>query len=97
MSSKVQPMAPSPDLLLGSPGERPAKPQEAPASAPADAVAAQADLRLIIEEAGEPGRYVYTVVNRITGEIVSQLPREEVLRLREQSDYTAGAVFSGTA
>ncbi|HEX8233298.1 MAG TPA: hypothetical protein VF559_08140 [Caulobacteraceae bacterium] len=96
MSSKVQPMASVPDSLLGLAHERPARAPETAAPAMTDA-AAQADLRLIIEEAGEPGRYVYTVVDRSTGQVVSRLPREEVVRLREQSDYAAGAVFNGTA
>jgi flagellar protein FlaG len=60
-------------------------------------VASQADLRLIIEEAGEPGRYVYTIVDRRSGRIISQHPRDEVLKLREQSAYAAGALFKGEA
>jgi len=55
-----------------------------------------ADLRLIIEESGEgEGHYVYTVVDRRTGKVVSRLPREQVLRLREQAGYSAGTVFNG--
>ncbi len=52
-----------------------------------------ADLRLIIEETDEQGQYVYTIVDRRTGRVVSRLPRDEVLRLREKSDYSAGDVF----
>jgi hypothetical protein len=55
----------------------------------------QADLRLIIEESSETGHYVYVVVDQRTGKIISRLPREEVLRLRDQSGYSAGAVFNG--
>ena len=55
----------------------------------------QADLRLIIEESGEAGHYVYVVVDQRTGKIISRLPRDEVLRLRDQSGYSAGAVFNG--
>ena len=55
----------------------------------------QADLRLIIEESGETGHYVYVVMDQRTGKVISRLPREEVLRLRDQSGYSAGAVFSG--
>ena len=55
----------------------------------------EADLRLIIEETGEDGEMVYTIVDRRTGRVVSQLSREEVLRLKEKSTYTAGAVFDG--
>ena len=57
----------------------------------------QADLRLIIEESGEDGGFIYTIVDRRTGKIVRRLSREEVLRLREKSNYAAGAVFDGKA
>jgi hypothetical protein len=55
----------------------------------------QADLRLIIEETGEAGHYVYTVVDRRTGKVISRRPRDEVLRLRGEDGYSAGTVFNG--
>ncbi len=58
---------------------------------------AEADLRLIIEEDEKTGGYVYTIVDRRSGHIVSRLPREEVLRMRNKSEYAAGAVFNGKA
>ncbi|MFN4177922.1 hypothetical protein [Phenylobacterium sp.] len=51
------------------------------------------DLRLIIEEDQASGSYVYKTVNRRTGEVVLQLPRAEVLRMREEADYAAGSVI----
>jgi flagellar protein FlaG len=51
-----------------------------------------ADLRLIIEEDKATNSYVYKTVNRLTGEVIQQLPREQVLHLREQLDYEAGDV-----
>ena len=57
----------------------------------------QADLRPMIEESEESGGLVYTIVDRRTGKIVRRLSREEVLRLREKSNYAAGAVFDGKA
>ena len=58
----------------------------------------QPDLRLIIEESeDEAGGLVYIIVDRRTGKVVSRLSREEVLRLREKSNYAAGAVFNGKA
>jgi|SRR4051812_7474637 flagellar protein FlaG len=95
MSSKVVlPSAPAePALGAGSapaPADvKPVKPISALESA------GQADLRLIIEEAGDTGQYVYTVVDRRTGKVLSRMPRDEVLRLREQAGYSAGAVFNG--
>jgi flagellar protein FlaG len=56
-----------------------------------------ADLRLIIDEVGSPGNYLYTVMDQRTGKILSQFPREQLIRLKEQSNYTAGAVFDGKA
>ena len=58
----------------------------------------QPDLRLIIEESEEAaGGLVYIIVDRRTGKVISRLSREEVLRLREKSNYAAGSVFDGKA
>jgi hypothetical protein len=57
----------------------------------------QPDLRLVIEDAEEAGGVVYTIVDRRTGKVVSRLSRDEVLRLREKSNYAAGTVFDGKA
>jgi flagellar protein FlaG len=57
----------------------------------------EADLRLVIEEGAAPGAYIYKTVNRVTGEVVSQLPREEVQRLRDTAEYETGAVVRTTA
>ena len=52
-----------------------------------------ADLRLIIEDDLIAGSFVYKTVDRKTGKVVQQLPREQILALRDASDYTAGAVI----
>lgn len=63
-----------------------------------DAEAADsADLRLVIEEADEPGSYVYTIIDRRTGRVVSQLPREDVLKLRDDQGYAAGKLIDSKA
>ena len=67
--------------------------QAAEATPPADLP----DLRLMIEESEEAGGFVYVIVDRKTGKVVSRLSREEVLRLKEKSNYAAGAVFNGKA
>jgi hypothetical protein len=51
--------------------------------------------RLVIEEVN--GRYVYKVVDRNTGRVLTQLPREEVEQLGELDGYNAGAVVSTKA
>ena len=57
----------------------------------------EADLRLVIEEGAEPGQYIYTIIDRRTGRIVSRRARDEVLRLREDQSYAAGALFDSKA
>jgi len=54
----------------------------------------EADLRLIIEEDPKGGSYVYKTVDRRTGDIVAQFPREDVLKLKDADSYSAGSVFS---
>src|SRR5690606_29576007 len=53
--------------------------------------------RLVIEQEPEAGVYVYKTLDRITGEVVSQLPREEVVRMRQDPGYAAGKVISTKA
>jgi flagellar protein FlaG len=81
------------------------KPDPAPVPAPATPTAAEAtsnspapsDLRLVIEEDHAAGCFVYKTVDWRTGAVVQQLPREEMLKLREAADYTAGAVIDTRA
>lgn len=64
-----------------------------PESAPRPAAKSEhADLRLIIEEDTSVGAYVYKTVDRNTGEVISQFPREEVLKLRDSAEYEVGDV-----
>lgn len=55
------------------------------------------NLRLVIEEGPVSGSYVYKTIDRRTGEVVQQLPREEVVRMRESETYTAGDVIQTEA
>ena len=59
--------------------------------------AEDADLRLVIEEDDEPGRYVYTIIDRRTGRVVNRLPREDVLKLRDDQFYAAGRLIDSKA
>ena len=52
--------------------------------------------RLVIEE-GPRGSFIYKTLDRVTGEVVKQLPREQVVDLMRTSDYSAGAVFDTKA
>jgi hypothetical protein len=97
MTSKLAPSASTSGTILGSvvksvPGDI------APVLKTTEAEATQqADLRLVIEETGEPGQFVYTIIDRRTGRIVSRRARDEVLRLREDDGYAAGALFDSKA
>ncbi|MFN3859148.1 MAG: flagellar protein FlaG [Caulobacter sp.] len=51
-----------------------------------------ADLRLVIEEDEATGSFVYKTLDRRTGEVVKQLPREDVLKLKSAEDYAPGQV-----
>jgi len=52
-----------------------------------------ADLRLVIEDDQAAGCFVYKTVDWRTGEVVAQIPREQVLRMREDQAYLSGAVI----
>lgn len=52
----------------------------------------EADLRLVIEE--DKGSYIYKTINRLTGETLTQYPREDVVKMREAADYTVGKVVN---
>ena len=83
-----------------APGVTPVRPTDKVApSAPVESPDAtdQPDLRLIIEDSEEEGGVVYTIVDRRTGKVVSRLSRQDVMRLRQTSEYASGAVFDGKA
>jgi len=54
----------------------------------------QADLRLVIEEDQAAGTYVYKTVDPVTGKVVSQVPREQLLKMRETPDYAPGSIVN---
>ena len=98
MGKVVLPKGAAAPLLGSKPNRRsvevePTRPADSDEGAPD-----QPDLRLIIEESEEEaGGVVYIIVDRRTGRVVSRLTREEVLRLREKSNYAAGGLFNGKA
>jgi flagellar protein FlaG len=49
--------------------------------------------RLVIEQGSRAGSFVYKTLDRKTGEVVRQLPSEEVMKLRQSDGYGAGAVI----
>lgn len=68
---------------------------EANSRAAADAER-QARYRLVIEQGSRAGSFVYKTLDWETGEVVQQLPSEEVLKMRQRDDYGVGAVIDTT-
>ena len=56
-----------------------------------------ADFRLVIEEDPASRSYIYKTVDRRTGEVIQQFPREQILKLKDAEDYNAGSVIKASA
>ena len=85
----------APVSSIQDPGVYPTRPLPGPdtIAPPPEAPHQNADLRLIIEEDQVSGTFIYKTLDRRTGEVVKQLPREEVVRLKESSVYEPGDVI----
>jgi flagellar protein FlaG len=97
MDNKVAAFAATPDPTFGqkpAPQQRPDTGASAQSAAPSQD---PADMRLVIEEDKATNSYVYKTVDRLTGKVIQQLPREQILQLREQLDYEAGKVVRAKA
>ena len=92
METKIAAVAPAPDPGLNrvTVSEPPAKASPPPVASGPDPV----DLRLIIEEDQASGSYVYKTINRVTGEVLQQFPRDDVLKLHAEARYAAGTVIN---
>jgi flagellar protein FlaG len=75
-----------------APGQTTAPP--APAAPPR---AAQADLRLVIEENPDGGGFIYKTLDRRTGEVILQLPRADMLKAFSAGDYDPGDLIKTRA
>jgi hypothetical protein len=51
------------------------------------------DFGLVIQKNDDTGRYVYTVLDRATGRVITQIPSADVLSLMNGNEYAAGKVF----
>jgi flagellar protein FlaG len=60
---------------------------------PSENPEAQAPNRLVITQGNKTGVYIYTILDRATGQVLVQIPREEVLRIAARPDYSAGSVL----
>ena len=59
--------------------------------------AAAEDVRLIVEDGGEPGEAIYLMVDRRTGRVIRRHTSQEVRRMHEDPDYAPGEVVDAKA
>ena len=50
------------------------------------------DSRLVIEEGPHRGSFVYKTINRTTGELIRQYPREALVKMTNDVSYAVGTV-----
>lgn len=48
--------------------------------------------RLVIREGTEDGFFIYTILDRASGQVMAQIPREEAAAMAARPDYEAGQV-----
>lgn len=72
-----------------------ARPVPAAGEAPKAVGPQPGDLRLVIEEDATTGTFIYKTVDRRTGDILQQFPREDVLRFKQAEHYDPGEIFDG--
>ncbi|MBI1406765.1 MAG: hypothetical protein GC145_11635 [Caulobacter sp.] len=95
MTNNISPIRAVPEpvvapVAIGAVIDRPVEP---PAEIPGAGPRGQtADLRLVIEEDEDTGAFVYKTLDRRTGEVVQQLPRESVLKAMASDSYSPGLV-----
>lgn len=87
----VQPVATTAPVQSQSPGQ---VVEMVASRGPVAPIDDQHDLRLVIEEDKAAGSYVYKTVDPRTGKVISQIPREELLRIRDTSGYTPGSIVN---
>jgi flagellar protein FlaG len=85
--------------MLDTAGTASAAPVPTPAPAVVEteghkALEKAADFRLVIEEDPDTGSFIYKTMDRRTGEVVNQFPRELMLRLKDAVNYAPGKVFN---
>ena len=88
----------SPDLQVGPPAYA-RNEYLSPAALQQDqtTIVTPQNLRLVIEEDQRAGTVVYKTVDWRIGVVVQQLPREQVLKLRETENYSAGQLVATNA
>ena len=98
MSNSIASTGGVPDPAYGTQQRAPADSAAPTAADPTPAVNGPdpSDLRLVIEDDAKAGCFVYKTIDRRSGKIVQELPREQILKLREADSYVAGAVIKAS-
>jgi len=68
-----------------------------PVQVPAPKAAPPPMVRLVIEEDQESGVFIYKTLDPATGEVLLQLPREDLLKALHSGAYAAGDVVKTRA
>jgi flagellar protein FlaG len=54
-------------------------------------------LRLTVDKDPNTGEWVYKAIDRYTGKVIRQLPRQEILDMRRSASYKSGSVIDTEA
>jgi hypothetical protein len=84
--------------LIGALALRPEKPVQGERK-PAKMIgkpAVDADQRLAIREGTADGLFVYTILDRASGQVMAQITREDLAKSAARPDYEAGQVVDTT-
>jgi len=92
MTSTAPVSGPIPEVTSAQPAPAPTSAGPVTSQAPTKPIGSDADLRLVIEDDKAAGSYVYLTINSVTGEVVSQVPREQLLKMREDPAYRPGSI-----
>ncbi|MDB5420966.1 MAG: hypothetical protein JWR59_913 [Brevundimonas sp.] len=84
------------DAVQAATTARPLEPVEKPTPKPLSSIEASANYRLLIEEGPRKGSFVYKTLDSLTGEIIRQFPREQLVKIAEAETYDKGTVINTT-
>jgi hypothetical protein len=87
----------SPDATSAQPAQAPASAGSGNSQASPAQPGSDSDLRLVIEDDKAAGCFVYMTINPTTGEVVSQIPREQLLAMRTSPDYVPGSIINSVS
>ncbi|CAN5261828.1 hypothetical protein BH10PSE1_BH10PSE1_26750 [soil metagenome] len=91
-NAKIKPV-----VAVAPAASQPQTPVDQPLPKASNDVEGAARYRLLIEEGPSKGSFVYKTLDSVTGEVVRQFPREQVLRLAEANAYDKGSVINTSA